>query len=81
MREQAHVIQAEIGKMMEDVQRLDERVGKLSTHFDQTRKDVDQILTSTGKIVQRGEKIAEIQIDPPEAARAPAAPQLRQVGS
>jgi DNA recombination protein RmuC len=48
MREQAHVIQAEIGKMMEDVQRLDERVGKLSTHFDQTRKDVDQILTSTG---------------------------------
>jgi DNA recombination protein RmuC len=80
MREQAHVIQAEIGKMMDDVRRLDERVGKLGNHFDQTQKDVKDILTSTGKIVKRGESIAEIQIDPPvEAPKA--APQLRQVGS
>jgi len=81
MREQAHVIQAEIGKLMEDVGRLDARVGKLATHFDQTRKDVDEVLTSTGKIVKRGEKIAEIQIDPPavENAAVSAAPSLRQV--
>ncbi|TAL02122.1 MAG: DNA recombination protein RmuC [Rhodospirillaceae bacterium] len=83
MREQAHVIQAEIGKLMEDVGRLDARVGKLATHFDQTRKDVDDVLTSTGKIIKRGEKIAEIQIDPPVVAiEAPAAAPtpLRQVG-
>jgi len=81
MREQAHVIQAEIGKMMEDVQRLDERVNKLSTHFDQARKDVELVLTSSGKILQRGEKIAEIELDAPDAAPSVAAPQLRQVGS
>ena len=78
MREQAHLIQAEIGKMMEDVARLDDRVRKLGSHFDQARKDVDDVLTSTGKIVRRGDKIADVHIDPPEVEdKTP--PQLRQV--
>jgi DNA recombination protein RmuC len=82
MREQAHVIQTAVAKMMEDVGRLEERVGKLGTHFDQTRKDVDDILKSTTKIVRTGEKIADVQIDRPEAVEAPSAPPaLRQVGS
>ena len=77
MREQAHVIQTEIGKMMEDMGRLNARVTKLATHFDQTRNDVDEVLTSTNKLIKRGEKIAEIQIDPPAAPdrlRAPGGP-------
>ena len=34
MREQAGVIQAEMRKLLEDVRRLDDRVGKLQRHFD-----------------------------------------------
>src|SRR3546814_8075298 len=40
MREQASIIQAEVGKMMEDVQRLDQRVGKLESHFEIVRAHV-----------------------------------------
>src|SRR3546814_3854649 len=57
MREQASIIQAEVGKMMEDVLRLDQRVGKLESHFDQARRDIEQIRTSSTKILSRGEKI------------------------
>jgi len=45
---------------------------------------VEEVLKSTGKIVKRGERIAEIQIDPPVAeiaAPEPTPPQLRQVGA
>ncbi len=64
MREQAHVIQTEISKMMEDVARLDKRVGQLSTHFDQTQRDIKDVLVSTGKIVKRGVAIENIQLEP-----------------
>jgi len=64
MREQAHVIQTEIQKMMEDVARLDKRVGQLATHFDQTQRDIKDVLTSTGKIVKRGVTIENIQLEP-----------------
>jgi DNA recombination protein RmuC len=64
MREQAHVIQTEIQKMMEDVARLDKRVGQLATHFDQTQRDIKDVLTSTGKIIKRGVTIENIQLEP-----------------
>jgi len=76
MREQAHVIQEEVGKLMEDVSRLDDRVRKLQLHFGQTNKDVEDILVSTRKITGRGEKIATVDVDGIEEARAaPAIPQ------
>ena len=78
MREQAHLLQEHIGKMMEDVQRLDDRVRKLGNHFRQTQEDVDQIITSTGRIVARGEKIADIELENPCEA---APPLLKQVGA
>jgi DNA recombination protein RmuC len=71
MREQAHVIQTEIGKMMEDVVRLDKRVGQLSTHFAQTQKDVEEIRTSTTKIVRRGAVIETIQLEAPARSDEP----------
>jgi DNA recombination protein RmuC len=43
MREQAHLIQGEVIRLMEDVNRLDDRVRKLQGHFAQTQKDVEQI--------------------------------------
>lgn len=62
MREQADVIQAEVIKMLADVRRLDERVGKLKTHFRQSAEDVDAIGTSAEKIANRSERIKDIQI-------------------
>ena len=63
MREQAHLLQKEIGELMKDVIRLDNRVGGLGTHFEQVRKDVEQIQISTRKITERGGKIENMQLD------------------
>jgi DNA recombination protein RmuC len=62
MREQAGVIQAEVARMMDDVKRLDDRVGKLARHFGQTQEDVRQIQISTEKVVRRGDRIEEVQL-------------------
>ena len=61
MREQAHIIQGEVVRLMEDVGRLDERVRKLQTHFMQANRDIEQIVTSTEKVVKRGEKIEALE--------------------
>ena len=61
MREQAHLIQGEVMKLMEDLGRVDERVRKLKTHFDQASKDIDDILISTRKLTARGAKIEALE--------------------
>ncbi len=61
MREQAHLIQGEVIRLMEDVARVDERVRKLQTHFGQAAKDIDDILISTAKVTKRGEKIEALE--------------------
>lgn len=62
MREQADVIQREVSVLMQDVRRLGERVGRLDQHFRQTQKDVEEITTSTGKILKRGERIEQVEV-------------------
>ena len=57
MREQAHLIQNEVLRLMEDVGRVDERVRKLQSQFNMAAKDVDDILISTSKVTRRGAKI------------------------
>jgi len=73
MREQAGVIQGEVLKLLEDVGRLDQRVGKLQTHFTQAQKDIGDIQTSTVKIARRAERIEDIQLqdDAPTEDLAP----------
>ena len=63
MREQAHLIQAEIIALTEDLSRMDERVRKLDTHFRQAQKDVELILTSSGKINKRGTRISDLDFE------------------
>lgn len=63
MREQAHVIQAEVSNLVTDISRLDDRVSKLSRHFGQAQEDIRQIGISTDKITKRGERIVELEID------------------
>ncbi len=67
MREQAGVIQQEVLTLLKDVERLDERVGKLQRHFDQANEDVRQIRISTEKVTKRGERIGELQLEEAEA--------------
>ncbi|MBL4693681.1 MAG: DNA recombination protein RmuC [Magnetovibrio sp.] len=62
MREQAGVIQAEVLTLLDDVGRLDKRVGSLQTHFKQAQKDIGEIQTSSGKITRRAERIEDIQL-------------------
>lgn len=62
LREQAHLIHAEVGRLMDDVGRLDERVRKLQSHFGQTARDIDQILISTEKITKRGRAIEDLEL-------------------
>lgn len=72
MREQAHLIQGEVVRLMEDLSRLDERVQKLQTHFSQTQKDVELIATSTTKLMKRGAKIEEMEFETLSPAQAAA---------
>ena len=62
MREQAHIIQQEVAKLMVDVERLDERVGSLKRHFGQLETDLKEIGTSTDKITKRAERIQEVEV-------------------
>jgi DNA recombination protein RmuC len=62
MREQAGLIQTEVATMLRDVARLDERVGKLQSHFGQASEDLRQIRISTEKVTKRGEKIAQVEL-------------------
>jgi DNA recombination protein RmuC len=61
MQEQAHLIQDEVSKLMEDMARLDERVRKLQNHFNLTAADIDQILISTGKLTRHGDRIEALE--------------------
>ncbi|PWW00068.1 DNA recombination protein RmuC [Hoeflea marina] len=73
MREQAHLIQGEVIRLMQDLGRLDERVQKLNTHFGQAQKDVELILTSTDKLAKRGARIEEMDFSRPLASDMPEA--------
>jgi len=68
MREQAHIIQREVGMMAKDVSLLDERVGKLQTHFNQSTEDIRKIRISTEKITKRADKIDSL--DMPDTDKA-----------
>jgi len=74
MREQAHLIQAEVGHLMDDIGRLNDRVGKLQSHFAQANKDIDQIMISTDKISKRSRKIEDLELgeQPDQETQRPA---------
>jgi len=85
MREQAHLIQGEVVRLMEDVGRLDERVRKLQAHFGQASKDIDDILVSSSKVTKRGQKIEALEFGSPDGGedepRQPAAAGKRAADS
>ena len=70
MREAASQIVEEVGLLMDDVGRLRDRVDALDKHFGQASKDIQQIVTSANKIVDRGEKIQAVDFGEAEAPPA-----------
>lgn len=63
VRDQARMIQSEVGKLLDDVRRIGERAGRLETHFRQAQDDVSQLLTSTEKVTKRGERIEALEFE------------------
>jgi len=62
MREQAHLIQREVGTLLQDVKRLGDRVINLQRHFGQTESDLKDIAVSTEKIVKRATAIEAVEL-------------------
>lgn len=74
MREQAHLIQKEVAFLAADMARLDERVRKLQTHFGQANQDIEQILTTTSKVMKRSGKIEALDFEDAAPQEKPAVP-------
>src|SRR6185312_921905 len=69
MRDAAGKILVEVGLLVADVNRLRDRVENLDKHFGQASSDIKQIVTSADKIVNRGERIQDVEFgdEPPSA--------------
>jgi DNA recombination protein RmuC len=85
MREQAHLIQREVTRLMDDMGRFRERVLDLQRHFGQANQDIEKILTSSDKIAQRGRKIETLEFEDsaqgaiePTPAASPAKPEASE---
>jgi len=70
IREEAQVIQREVGRLVADVTRLGERVERLDQHFRQAQEDVGQIRISSEKITRRGQRIENLEFAEEGAAQS-----------
>ena len=70
MREAADKIHAEVGHLMDDMERLHGRVLNLQKHFGQANEDLQQILISAEKVEKRASRIKEVEFDGEEASVA-----------
>ncbi len=77
MREQAGAIRATLRLLHRDVELVVERVGKLSTHFNQARSDLDDITVAAERAGKRATRLDNFDFEEisPDAA-APLAPLL-----
>jgi DNA recombination protein RmuC len=62
MREQASLIQREVGSLLLDVRRLGERVDALRRHFGQSETDIKEIGISIDKIAKRADAIQQVEL-------------------
>jgi DNA recombination protein RmuC len=78
MRKQAGEIQKYVGLMLQDVTRLDARVGNLEKHFQMAEKDIRDIRTSADSIGKRGDKIHDVELGDAELSSAIPAPRVER---
>ena len=81
MRDQAHVIKAEVGKLMEDVHRLKERAGDMRRHFDMANADLEKLGVSADRITKRGVKIESMDLADDKTGAELEAPRPRLITS
>ncbi len=62
MREQASLIQKEVGQLSKDVKLLADATEKLQRHMGQADGDIKDILTRAGRIVSRADKIDKVEL-------------------
>lgn len=62
MREQAGLIKSEVSLILQDVQRLNDRVLDLQRHFGHASQDIDKIAISSDKISKRGLRIEQMEL-------------------
>ncbi len=78
MRENVHLILAEVGTLQTDVARLEERVGRMSSQYKTLGKTLDEVEISTGKIGKRSARIESMELgDEPGEMLPPAANEAR----
>jgi DNA recombination protein RmuC len=68
MREQAGVIQKEVAMLLEDVERLKQRLSDFAKQFAQLGPHLEKIMTSSDKIVARATRIEAIDVGDGAAA-------------
>ena len=71
MRDEAHQIQAEVGKLMNDVRLLVERAGKLEMHFRQAQEDLAGVGAASARVARRSERIESMDFSRESDAPAP----------
>ena len=71
MREQAHLIKAEVMRLLEDVERLKERASDLRRHFDMASTDLEKLTTSADRIGKRGTRIENLDVSDDSTAALP----------
>jgi DNA recombination protein RmuC len=81
MRDQAHVIKAEVGKLMEDVGRLKDRASDLRRHFELANTDLEKLGVTADKISKRGTKIESLDLSETQTDGELPAPRPRLVNS
>ncbi len=67
VREQTHIIQAEVRRLVDDVSRLRAQAAKLQSHFGAAEEDVAGLIASADRIAKRGERIDRMDFAAPDA--------------
>lgn len=63
MRDQANIIQRELGVLLGDVARLVEQAVALDRHFDQAGKALEKLTGSAEKVARRGERLRTMDLE------------------
>jgi DNA recombination protein RmuC len=71
MQDEAQAIQAEVGKLVNDVRMLVERASKLETHFRQAQDDLAGVGAASARIARRGERIESMDFSREGEAEPP----------
>jgi DNA recombination protein RmuC len=77
MREQAGTIRKALSQLHRDVELVVERAGKLETHFDQARRDVEGITTAAERAGKRAARLDAFDFGDQEVEAPQSVVQLR----